>query len=157
MLRLRADQWDRIREHFPEEHLPDSRPARKPVPIRAVLETVLWILNAGAQWHLLPQCQREMLRDILTQLANTLREEGAIDERESFIAVTCADAKGGGEVVGDALFQHMKSIPFLNRPYRSHLLLIVSPSQVTCRNDRSFLVLRRGVTCLPSFEEASSP
>ena len=41
-----------------------------------------------------------MLRDILTQLANTLREEGAIDERESFIDVTRAAAKGGGEVVG---------------------------------------------------------
>jgi hypothetical protein len=41
-----------------------------------------------------------MLRDILTQLANTLREEGAIDERESFIDVTCVAAKGGGEIVG---------------------------------------------------------
>jgi len=29
-------------------------------------------------------CEREILREILTQLANTLREEGAIDQRECF-------------------------------------------------------------------------
>lgn len=115
MLRLRDDQWERIREHFPEERIPDSRPGRKPVPIRAVLEAVLWILNTGAQWHFLPQCypnyktvhrrfqqwcQCEVLRDVLTQLANTLREEGTIDERESFIDATFASTTGGGEAVG---------------------------------------------------------
>jgi transposase len=115
MLRLRDDQWNRIREHFPEEQIAESRPGRKPVPARAILEAVLWILNTGAQWHLLPQCypnyktvhrrfqqwcEREVLREILTQLANTLREEGALDERESFIDATFAAAKGGGEGIG---------------------------------------------------------
>src|SRR5208282_5495805 len=34
----------------------DGRPGRKPVPARRVLDAVLWILNTGAQWHMLPQC-----------------------------------------------------------------------------------------------------
>ena len=69
----------------------------------------------GAQWHLLPQCypnyttlhrrfqqwcEREVLREILTQLANTLREEREIDERESFFDATCAAAAGGGDGIG---------------------------------------------------------
>lgn len=29
MLRLRDGQWERIREHFPEEHIPDSRPSKQ--------------------------------------------------------------------------------------------------------------------------------
>lgn len=96
MFRLRDEQWERIREHFPEEHIPESRPGRKPVPARDVLEAALWILNTGAQWHMLPQCspsykmvqrrfqqwcEREVLREILIQLANTWHEEGEIDTR----------------------------------------------------------------------------
>ena len=49
MIRLTDEQWERIREHFPEEHIPTGRPGRKPIPARAVLEAVLWILNTGAQ------------------------------------------------------------------------------------------------------------
>jgi transposase len=41
-----------------------------------------------------------VLREILAQLANTLRDEGAIDERKSFIDATFAAAKGGGDAVG---------------------------------------------------------
>lgn len=115
MLRLTDEQWDRIRGHFPEEHLPEDRRGRKPIASRKVLEGVLWILNTGAQWHMLPQCypnyktvhrrfqqwcRSEVLRNILTDLANALREQGAIDERESFIDATFASAKGGGDEVG---------------------------------------------------------
>ena len=115
MLRLRDDQEERIRDQFPEEPIPDSRPGRKPIPTRAVLDAVLWILNTGAQWQFLPPCypndttvhrrfpqgcQQAVLREGLTQLANTLREEGAIDERESFLDATFAAATGGGDEVG---------------------------------------------------------
>jgi hypothetical protein len=32
---------------FPEEHIADDRPGRKPIPTRRVLEAALWILNTG--------------------------------------------------------------------------------------------------------------
>jgi transposase len=54
MIRLTDEQWERIRNHFPEEHIADGRPGRKPIPTRRVLAAVLWLLNTGAQWHMLP-------------------------------------------------------------------------------------------------------
>lgn len=115
MLRLSDDQWKRIRKHFPEENIPEGRPGRKPVPARQVLEAVLWILNTGALWHMLPQCypnyktvhrrfqqwcEREILRAVLTDLANELRDRGDIDESECFIDATFASAKAGGAEIG---------------------------------------------------------
>ena len=106
VLKLRDDQWERIREHFPEENVPDGRPGRKPIPTRRVLEAVLWILNTGAQWHMLPQGYpnyktvhrrfQQWCREETPDLANTLRVEGEIDESQCFIDAMFASAKGGG-------------------------------------------------------------
>jgi hypothetical protein len=38
MIRLINEQWERIRNHFPEEHIPDGRPGRKPIPTRCVFK-----------------------------------------------------------------------------------------------------------------------
>jgi hypothetical protein len=61
-------------------------------PAAAVLPNYNTVHRRFQHW-----CAREVLREILTQLANTVREEGAIDERERFIDATFAAAKGGGE------------------------------------------------------------
>jgi hypothetical protein len=45
MLRLSDHPWERIRQYFPEENIPEGRSGRKPVPAREVLKAVLWILN----------------------------------------------------------------------------------------------------------------
>jgi transposase len=111
MIRLTNEQWERIRNHFPEEHIADGRPGRKRIPIRRVFEAVLRMLNTGAQWHMLPQsypnyksvhrrfqswCRDEVLRRVLMDVANELRDKGALDEAECFIDATFVMAKGGG-------------------------------------------------------------
>src|SRR6266700_6871451 len=109
MIRLTDEQWERIRNHFPEEHIPDGRLGRKPIPTRRVLEAVLWILNTGAQWHMLPQsyphyktvhrrfqtsCRDEVLRRVLTDVANERRDRGALDAEDCLSDATFVMATG---------------------------------------------------------------
>ena len=42
----------------------------------------------------------EVLRQVLTDVANELRDKGVLDEEESFIDATFAMAKGGGAEIG---------------------------------------------------------
>ena len=45
-------------------------------------------------------CRSEVLRVILMDIANELRERGVLDEEECFIDATFVMAKGGGAEVG---------------------------------------------------------
>ena len=45
-------------------------------------------------------CRDEILRRLLTDVANELRDRGALDEEECFIDATFVMAKGGGAEVG---------------------------------------------------------
>ena len=79
------------------------------------LEGTLWILNTGGNGDYAPSalsnyktvhrrfqtwCRSEVLRGILMDIANELRERGALDEEECFIDATFVMAKGGGAEVG---------------------------------------------------------
>ena len=72
---------------------------------------VLWDLYTGLQWHMLPQsypnyktvhrrfqpwCCNEILRLVLTDVANEFCDKGALDEEECFIYAAFVMAKGGG-------------------------------------------------------------
>ncbi len=115
MVNLTDMQWQRIRHHFPEELRPKSHPGRKPVCTRDVFEAVLWILNTGAQWPMLPPCypnyktvhrrfqngcRQGVVREVLMDLAQTLHEQGGLDESEAFIDGMFSAAKGGGADIG---------------------------------------------------------
>src|SRR5262244_3919505 len=125
MIRLTNEQWERIRNHFPEEHIPDGRPGRRPISTRRVFEAVLWILNTGAQWHMLPQsypnyksvhrrfqtwCRDEVLRRVLMDVANELRDKGALDEAECFIDATFVMATFAGSTT-PAISSALSSLP----------------------------------------------
>ena len=107
----------RLRRLDDARGIDNSRPVtEEPISkLLGVAEATLWILNTGAQWHMLPQCypnyktvhrrfqtwcQSEVLRRVLTDIANELRARGVLDEEESFIDATFAMAKGGGADIG---------------------------------------------------------
>jgi hypothetical protein len=45
-------------------------------------------------------CRNEILRQVLTDIANELRNRGALNEEECFIDATFAMAKDGGAEIG---------------------------------------------------------
>jgi len=90
LVQLTDEQWAQIQVHLPERACPASRPGRKPIPAREVLEAVLWVLNTGACWHTLPRsypnyktvhrrfrqwCENKATQAALTELASQLRAD----------------------------------------------------------------------------------
>ena len=101
-------------ESFPEENIPDrvlaaslflpacfrsgpmdSEHRRAMAYAAAMLSNYKTVHRRFQTW-----CRNEVLRQVLTDIANELRERGALDEEESFIDATFAMAKGGGAEIG---------------------------------------------------------
>jgi transposase len=102
-------QWAILKPLFQPKRRPDGR-GRPWKDARAVLNGVFWILRTGAPWHDLPPryppyqtCHRRfqqwrrdgLLTDVLTRLAEDLRDRGKLDLSETFIDATFSSAKKG--------------------------------------------------------------
>ena len=108
---LTEEQWTILRPLIPEPKAREGQKGRPPVPARAVLDGILWILRTGAPWADMPgryppyqTCHRRFqqwnrdgtLKNILHALAQDLLERGEIDIGECFIDGTFVSAKKGG-------------------------------------------------------------
>ena len=106
---LTEAQWAILKPLFEPKRRPDGR-GRPWKDARAVLNGVFWILRTGAPWHDLPPryppyqtCHRRfqqwrrdgLLTDVLTRLAEDLRDRGKLDLSETFIDATFSSAKKG--------------------------------------------------------------
>src|SRR5271163_3739477 len=108
-MELTDAQWAFLEPLFRPRRREDGR-GRPWQDTRAVLNGVFWILRTGAPWHDLPPryppyqtCHRrfqqwrrdELLTDVLTRLAEDLRDRGKLDLSETFIDATFSSAKKG--------------------------------------------------------------
>jgi len=106
---LTEAQWAILKPLFQPKRRPDGR-GRPWKDARTVLNGVFWILRTGAPWHDLPPryppyqtCHRRfqqwrrdgLLTNVLTRLAEDLRDRGKLDLSETFIDATFSSAKKG--------------------------------------------------------------
>ncbi|MDQ3331941.1 MAG: transposase [Planctomycetota bacterium] len=107
---LSDEQWLLIADLFPWEP-PSSLGGRPPVPPRAVLDALLWLLRIGGRWQDLPEgspsestCRRRLkawteaglLIDVWPRLVELANELGQIDWEHLIADGTFCRAKKGG-------------------------------------------------------------
>lgn len=113
---LLDEQWLLIEDLFPWE--PPSRAGgRPPVPPRAVLEALLWLLRNGGRWQDLPEgspsestCRRRLkewtdsglLVEVWSRLVELAEELGEIDWEQLIADGTFCRAKKGGTASASA-------------------------------------------------------
>jgi transposase len=113
---LSDEQWLLIEELFPWEP-PNAAGGRPPVPPRAVLEALLWLLRNGGRWRDLPDgspsestCRRRLkewteaglLTEVWSLLVELAEEFGQVDWEHLIADGTFCRAKKGGTAWGSA-------------------------------------------------------
>jgi transposase len=138
------DLWTRI-----EPLLPKRRPrnrqyaGRAPIPDRAVLTGILFVLRSGLPWNMLPRemgcgsgttCWRRLVRwqragvwkRLHTALLNELRRRGQIDLARAVVDSSSLRALRGGKKLD-------RTLPIAARPGRN---IMFSPTRTGFRSSR---------------------
>jgi len=138
------DLWSRIEPLLPKRRARNRRYAgRKPIPDRAVLTGILFILRSGMPWNMLPQemgcgsgttCWRRLVRwqragvwkRLHRLLLDELRQRGQLDLARAVVDSASLRAVRGGKKLD-------RTLPIAARPGRS---IIFSPTRTGFRSSR---------------------
>ena len=110
-MKLTNAQWEAVKDCFPEDEFEANPKGGRPfLPVREVLDAVLWIMRTGAPWADMPRryppyqtCHRRFQRwaqlgvmpKVLARLREDLAKRGGVEDIESFIDGTYVPAKKG--------------------------------------------------------------
>ena len=138
------DLWRRIEPLLPKRRRRNRQYAgRAPIPDRAVLTGILFVLRTGLPWNLLPRemgcgsgttCWRRLVRwqragvwkRLHTVLLNELRRRGQIDLARAVVDSSSLRALRGGKKLN-------RSLPIAARPGRN---IMFSPTRTGFRSSR---------------------
>ena len=56
MIRISDEIWSNIKDEFPPSYSTEGKDGPEIVPSRRILEAIVWVLNTGSEWQMLPQC-----------------------------------------------------------------------------------------------------
>jgi transposase len=139
------DLWARIEPLLPKRRRRNRQYAgRAPIPDRAVLTGILFVLRSGIPWNMLPRemgcgsgttCWRRLVRwqrarvwaRLHTVLLNELRQRGQLDLARAVVDSSSLRALRGGKKLD-------RTLPIAARPGRS---IMFSPTRTGFRSSRS--------------------
>ena len=138
------DLWVQIEPLLPKHRRRDRQYAgRRPIPERAVLTGILFVLRSGIPWNMLPQemgcgsgttCWRRLVRwqragvwkRLHTVLLNELRRRGQLDLARAVIDSASLRAPRGGKKLD-------RTLPIAAKPGRN---IMFSPTRTGFRSSR---------------------
>ena len=138
------DLWIRIEPLLPKRRRRNRRYAgRKPIPDRAVLTGILFVLRSGLPWNMLPRemgcgsgttCWRRLVRwqragvwkRLHTALLTELRRRGQLDLARAVVDSSSLRALRGGKKLD-------RTLPIAAKPGRN---IMVSPTRTGFRSSR---------------------
>lgn len=108
--RIRDELWEEMRPFLPRMKSRQGRRGRPATNYREILDAIFWVLKTGAQWRALPSCypakstvyerfqllvRKGFFKKLISNLAEELLEEGALNIEECFIDGMFVPAKKG--------------------------------------------------------------
>jgi transposase len=162
-VKLTDQQWALVEPLLPTPKSGPGKPGRPAVPLRDVLDGILWVLRTGAPWSDLPDrypsyqtchrrfqqwCEEGVFERVVIALRRDLRERGGIEDVEGFIDGTYVPAKKGDPPsAGAVLGRRPRSWQSQTAMVFHSLWLLLEETDTTSLSPTQLSTLRSSMSC----------